>query len=87
MASHQITWATKEREHRHITKIGGHTGSWTPEQVRAAIATGDVFYTKGSTTGKIALVETSTCSCGEEILRSASYAVADDNLDNLPGGP
>jgi hypothetical protein len=87
MASHHVTWVTKDSVHGHIMKIGGSTGSWTPEQARTAMATGEVFYTQSPMTGKIALIEGDTCSCGEDTVRSAAYAEADNTLDVLPDGP
>ena len=58
--------------------------TWTLDEVSRAIDRGDVFYTKGVTTGKVALVGTYTCaSCRRVCIRSAADKVADNNLDGL----
>lgn len=85
--TYKITCATKVHPHRHITKIGGPSGSWTTEQARVAIARGDVFYTVSPSTGKQARVLRHTCSCGVNTLRSVADAVTDNNLDNLRNCP
>jgi len=82
--AYQITCATKVHPHRHITKVGGPSGSWTVAQARAAIAAGTVFFTLSPTTGRRATVERYNCSCGCATLRTTADAVTDNNLDNLP---
>lgn len=80
---------TQPTTHAHIVSVG--TGSdpdraprLTLAQVIVAIKKGDIFYTVGETSGKIALVKVVGCDkCGNEIIRSAADAVTDNNLDNL----
>jgi hypothetical protein len=78
--------------HKHITSAGTGTTSpipakrWTVEEVRAAMAAGDRFYTytDGATT---ALVEPFTCGCGYGTIRSAADATLANNLDRLRDCP
>jgi len=76
--------------HAHIVAVGTRTDpkkadtQWTLAQVIAARDRGDVFYTQGEQSGKIALVEKYVCSrCNRTYIRSARDAVYDNNLDNL----
>ena len=56
----------------------------TVEDVVAAMDRGDIFYTVGVTSRKVALVEQYWCSqCFRYHLRSAPDAVTDNNLDSL----
>ena len=96
MATYRIV-CTEQRpfgqphSHAHIVAVG--TGSspnnwdrkWALDEVLAAMDRGDVFYTQGATSGKVAYVEKYHCSiCKRTYIRSKPDAVADNNLDNLP---
>jgi len=73
----------------HIIAVGvGDDASsaddrWTVHQVWNAMDSGDVFYTVGENTGKVALVHKYDCPCGRGSLRSESDATTDNNLDYL----
>lgn len=76
--------------HAHIVAVG--TGSdpgaasqrWTLSEVLAAMDRGDVFFTQGERSGKVALVVKYLCaSCFGYHIRSAPDAVVDNNLDSL----
>jgi|SRR4051812_5334931 len=75
--------------HGHIVSVGIGTdpGKATEREdvttVRANILRGDTYFTKGTSSGKIALVERYDCSCGVKTIRSAPDKVTDNNLDNL----
>lgn len=76
--------------HAHIVAVGTGedpnkaTRRWELREVLAAIDAGTTFYTKGSSSGKVALVRKVACyACGRYIIRSAPDAVADNNLDSL----
>jgi hypothetical protein len=57
---------------------------WTVDEVRQAMRQGHVFYTKGESSGKVALVEEYYCArCGKYHIRSRADAVLDNNLNNL----
>lgn len=82
--------ATAPPSHQHIVAVG--TGSdpakadlrWVLNEVLAAMERGDVFYTQGIESGKIARVEPYHCHhCRRTFIRSAPDAVKDNNLDNL----
>mgnify|MGYP000271247425 CR=1 FL=1 len=82
---------TQPTTHAHIVAVGTGTNPqtysqrWTLAQVIAAMDRGDTFYTQGVTSGKTARVEKYTCpKCRGTHIRSASDAVQDNNLDNLP---
>jgi hypothetical protein len=94
MASYRIICTVQEpfyqpTTHAHIIGVGTGTTSkialyeWTVDDVWAAIDQGNVFYTVGETTGKVALVNKYTC-CRRKSLRSAPDTVWDNNLDYLP---
>lgn len=81
---------TQPTTHAHIVAVG--TGSdpnkadtrWTLDEVLTAMDKGDVFYTQGETSGKIARVEKYVCSlCYRTWIRSTPDAVKDNNLDFL----
>jgi hypothetical protein len=58
---------------------------WTLDEVLRAIDRGDLFYTKGMNTGKVALVEKYTCApCRRVHIRSAADKVTDNNLNHIP---
>jgi hypothetical protein len=76
--------------HAHIVRVG--TGDdpdrasqrWTLAEVIAGMDRGDVFYTRGKSSGAVALVEKYVCfQCRRTYIRSRPDAVADNNLDNL----
>ena len=76
--------------HAHIVAVGtgtdpnNATKRWTLNDVLSAMDKGDSFYTEGTTSGKIAVVEPSPCRwCNRRHIRSSSDAVSDNNLDNL----
>ena len=76
--------------HAHIVAVGTGddpdraTQRWTLDQVLAAMDRGEVFYTRGKSSGAVALVEKYVCSrCHRTYIRSTPDAVADNNLDNL----
>ena len=82
---------TEPTTHAHIVAVG--TGSspeqydrkWTLAEVLAAIDRGDVFYTVGPTSEKVAIVQKFPCpACHHTTIRSAPDAVYDNNLDSLP---
>jgi hypothetical protein len=74
----------------HIVAVGTGEGAdkpalrWTLDQVLQAMDRGDLFYTKGVTSGKVALVEKYRCTpCGRTFTRSATDRVTDNNIDSL----
>jgi hypothetical protein len=76
--------------HAHIVGVGTGddpnkaTARWTLSEVIRAIDAGDVFYTVGPRSGKMALVRVVKCGhCDRRIIKSAADAVEDNNLDNL----
>jgi hypothetical protein len=57
---------------------------WTLDEVLRAIDRGDVFYTKGASTGKLAIVMKYTCApCHRVHIRSAADSVSDNNLNGI----
>ena len=57
---------------------------WTLDEVLAAIDHGDILYTRGTTSNKLALVEKYTCTpCRRVYIQSAADAVTDNSLDSL----
>jgi hypothetical protein len=95
MSKHRIVCTEQEpvyapTTHAHIVAVGTGTNPakadarWTLAQVIEAIDRGEVFYTVGPTSGKVALVVVVGCRhCGRRIIRSAPDAVKDNNLDSL----
>jgi len=76
--------------HAHIVSVGvgddpeSASNRWTLDEVLAAIDRGDVFYTRGKSTGAVAVVEKYICGrCRRTFIRSAPDAVTDNNLDSL----
>jgi hypothetical protein len=76
--------------HAHIVAVGTGTDPnkadkrWSLAEVLAAMDRGDVFYTQGEQSGKVALVEKYQCSrCNRTYIRSTPDAVYDNNLDSL----
>jgi hypothetical protein len=62
------------------------TQRWTVSEVVSAMDSGNAFYTKGRTSGKVARVEKYWCgSCNAWHIRSSADAVTDNNLDSLRG--
>ncbi len=74
--------------HCHVTDIGTTTerGSrrWSAVEMRAAISSGDHFFTVSPTTGETATVEPYDCRCGLKTVRSGPDAIADNNLAAMP---
>ena len=57
---------------------------WTLDAVLAAMDLADIFYTQGTTSGKVALIQQYACTqCGRVCIRSAADAVTDNDLDSL----
>ena len=80
------------RPHPHVARVG--TGLepgtparlWTVDEVIEGFARGDSFFTRSPSTGRIARIEIVACEvCGRRILRSATDAVTDNDLDELSG--
>jgi hypothetical protein len=95
MAQHRIICTNQEPagqppQHAHIVAVGigdstGYRQRLSSTEVIAAMDRGEVFYTQGEQSGKIALVQKVNCqSCYRPIIRSAPDAVHDNNLDSLP---
>lgn len=96
MAEYRIICTTQEparvpNDRAHIVAVG--TGSsaseydryWQLSEVLAAMDRGDTFYTFGESSRKRASVDKYVCPyCTRTHIRSASDAVKDNNLDNLP---
>ena len=88
MPTYKITCATKTHQHRHITKIGGPSGSWTVTEAGQAIDNGTHFFTQSPSTNKTARVIKFDCPwCPYKSLTTTADAVWDNNLDNLPNCP
>jgi hypothetical protein len=96
MSQHRIICTNQEPAgqpptHAHIVAVGiGTTADrydqrLSLDQVLSAMDRGEVFYTKGEQSGKVALVEKAKCpNCvNHVIIRSAPDAVRDNNLDSL----
>ncbi len=95
MSNYRVVCTTQEpvnesARRAHIVAVG--TGAdasqaekrWTLAEVLQAMDSGDVFYTKGETSGKIARVEKFKCpSCSRTHIRSEADHVSDNNLDEL----
>jgi hypothetical protein len=82
--------ASQPPTHAHIVAVGvgddsSHaTNRFTLGQVLSMMTSGDIFFTKGIESQKIALVEKYWCtSCSQFHIRSAADSVKDNNLDNL----
>lgn len=78
------------KTHAHIVRVGigdnpaAADEAMTLAQVLNAIDAGDTFYTKGTTSGKVAEVDAVPCAhCGHRVIRSRADAVSDNNLDSL----
>ena len=62
----------------------GTAAQWTLNAVLAAMDLADIFYTRGTTSDKVALVQKYACSqCGRVYIRSAADAMTDNDLDSL----
>ena len=77
-------------EHAHIVAVGVGDDptkaprKWMLDEVLRAIDRGDVFYTKGMNTGKLAIVMKYTCApCRRVHIRSAADSVSDNNLNRI----
>lgn len=82
---------TEPTTHAHIVAVGTgvepttYQRKWTLDQVLAAMAAGNVFYTQGATSGKVAHVTPYVCGrCRRTYIRSTPDAIHDNNLDALP---
>jgi hypothetical protein len=96
MATYRIVCTDQEQsgrsnQHAHVVAVGVGDDpkraqrKWTLDEVLGAIDRGDVFYTKGVNTGKVALVEKYTCApCRRVHIRSAADNVTDNNLNRIP---
>jgi hypothetical protein len=96
MADYRIICTNQEPADRsthdaHIVAVGtgtspdSYTRKWTVAEVYAAMDRGDTFHTIGRTSGRRAEVRKWSCrGCRRSTLRSASDAVTDNNLDELP---
>lgn len=83
--------ANKPPKHAHIVAVGvgteptHYSRSLALHEVIRMMTNGDTFYTQGATSGKVARVDKYVCSyCNQWHIKSASDAVTDNNLDNLP---
>ncbi len=91
MSSYQIVCVVTKYPHRHIEAVGTGVGdradkSWSVEEVRHAIASGDTFHTTSRSTGRHASVLIDNCNidrCTVKTIRSTPDAIADNNLDHL----
>jgi hypothetical protein len=95
MARHRIVCTLQEPANNpphsaHIVSVGigddpnRASSRQTVSEVIAAMNRGEVYYTRGLTSGKEARVLPHSCpSCKRQTLRSAPDAVKDNNLDNL----
>lgn len=95
MAYHRIVCTEqqpfgKPPTHAHIVAVGtgenpsSASRSWTLKEVIDAMDRGDVFFTKGEGSGRVALVVKYLCShCFGYHIKSAPDSVADNNLDSL----
>jgi hypothetical protein len=96
MATYRIVCTDQEssghsNQEAHIVAVGVGDDpnkaqrKWTLDEVLRAIDRGDLFYTKGVNTGKVALVEKYTCAlCRRVHIRSAADKVTDNNLNRIP---
>ena len=80
--------------HHHITSVGtgshvaGMTKRWSLKEVLAALDHGDVFYTEGETSKRVAEVEKYHCHvCGGLHIRTKPDHAHDNNLDSLKHCP
>jgi hypothetical protein len=95
MATYRIVCTDQEPsgqldKHAHIVAVGVGDDptkaprKWTLDEVLRALDHGDVFYTKGMNTGKVALVMKYTCArCRRGHIRSAADSVPDNNLNRI----
>lgn len=95
MATYRIVCTDQEPsgqsdEHAHIVAVGVGDDpakaprKWPLDEVLRAIDRGDVFYTKGADTGKLAIVMKYTCApCRRVHIRSAADRVSDNDLDRM----
>lgn len=95
MATYRIVCTDQEPsghsdQHAHTVAVGVGDDpnkaqrKWTLDEVLRAIDRGDVFYTKGVNTGKLAIVVKYTCApCRRAHIRSAADRVSDNNLSRI----
>jgi hypothetical protein len=81
---------TNSNQEEHIVAVGvgddpnTAVRRWTLDEILAAMDLADIFYTRGTTSDNVALVEKYTCTqCGRVYIRSAAEAVTDNDLDSL----
>jgi hypothetical protein len=73
----------------HVVAVGvgddaSTAAQWTLDAVLAAMDLADIFYTQGTTSGQVALVQKYPCTeCGRAHIRSAADAGTDNDLDSL----
>jgi len=96
MATYRIVCTDQEpsghsKQHAHIVAVGigddpnKAQRKWALDEVLGAIDRGDLFYTKGMNTGKVAIVEKYTCApCRRVHIRSAADKVTDNDLNRIP---
>ncbi|HUP34146.1 MAG TPA: DUF3892 domain-containing protein [Candidatus Limnocylindria bacterium] len=95
MTTHRVVCADQapsghSNRKKHIVAVGVGDDpykvqrKWKRDEVVRAIDRGDLFYTRGVNTGKVALVEKYTCGpCGRVHIRSAADRVPDNNLNRM----
>ena len=95
MATYRIVCTDQEPsghsdQHAHTVAVGVGDDpdkaqrKWALDEVLKAIDRGDVFYTKGVNTGKLAIVMKYTCAqCHRVHIRSAADSVSDNNLNRI----
>jgi hypothetical protein len=95
MATYRIVCTDQEPsghsdQHAHTVAVGVGDDpdtaqrKWALDEVLRAIDRGDVFYTKGANTGKLAIVVRYTCApCRRFDIRSAADRVPDNDLNRI----
>ena len=95
MATYRIVCVDQESsgqadQHAHIVAVGVGDDpakalrKWSLDEVVRAIDRGDVFYTKGVSSHKPAIVMKYTCArCRRVHIRSAADSVSDNDLDRM----
>jgi len=96
MGYHRIVCTNQEPAgqaptHAHIVAVGiGITSTafdrrMTSQEVMHAMDRGEVFFTKGEQSGKVAIIQKVYChACHGPIIRTTPDAVHDNNLDSMP---
>ncbi len=92
----QITGHAHHAHHQHTHIIGAGTSSdpshierrWRLDEILTAMRAGDIFYTQGETSHKVAEVEHYHCEkCGGTHIKTKPDHVKDNNLDELKHCP